>query len=101
VVEEELGVEGSKTTFHTGGTSGWEDVKDKDEDLARLEDVENGHRFEDRAVITISNFLILLKILLTVSRILNLFRSASFKPDGRRPHVPALAFLNVYKMSIF
>ena len=54
-----MGVGGSKTTFHTGDTSGWEDVEDEeDEALAHLEDVENGHWLEDRAVITVSNFLI-------------------------------------------
>ena len=96
-----MGVEGSKTTFHTSDTSGWEDVEDEDEALAHLEDVENGHWFEDKAVITVSNFLILLKILLTVSRILNHLRSTGFKQDGRKLHIPALIFLNVWKMSMF
>ena len=92
MVEKELGVGGSKTTFHTGGTSGWEDIEEEDEALAHLEDMENGHLIEDRAVLTVSNFLILLMILLTVSRIFNLLRSAGFKPDGRRPHIPVLVF---------
>jgi hypothetical protein len=94
VVEEELGAGGSKTTFNTGGTSGWEDVEEEDGDLAHLDDVENGHQFEDRGYITVSNFLILSKVLLIVSRIFELLRSAGFKPGGRRPHVPSLAFLN-------
>ena len=55
VVEEELGVGGSNTIIHNG-TSGWEDVEEEDEDLAHLEDIENGHPMEgieERAVITV------------------------------------------------
>ena len=71
MVEEELGVERGKTTFHSGGTSRgeWEDVDDEDEALAHLKDVENGHPIEgleDQAIITVSNYPISLKILLTV-----------------------------------
>ena len=91
MVEEELGVGGSNTII-LDGTSGWEDVEEEDEDLAHLEDMENGHLIEDRAILTVNNFLILLMILLTVSRIFNLLRSAGFKPDGRRPHIPVLVF---------
>ena len=71
MVEEELGVGGSKTTFHSG-TSEWEDVEEEDEELARLEDIENGHPMEgmeETAAITVSNWPALLKILLTVARI--------------------------------
>jgi hypothetical protein len=93
-VEEELGVERSKTTFHIGGTSGgeWEDVDDEDEELARLDDIENGHRMEgleDQAVITVRNYPILLKILLTVFRITKPLRFAGFKPAGSQRHVRA------------
>jgi hypothetical protein len=94
VVEEELGVGGSKTTFQSG-TSGWEDVEEEDEALAHLDNVENGHPMEgveEKAVITVSNFPILLMILLMVSRILPPSRSAGFKPDGRRLHVRVLPF---------
>jgi hypothetical protein len=94
VVEEELGVGGSKTTVHSDA-SGWEDVEEEDEALAHLDDIENGHPMEGLeggAVITVSNFPILLMILLTVSRILDLLRSASFKLDGRRPRARARIF---------
>jgi hypothetical protein len=94
VVEEELGVEKGKTTFHIGGTSGgeWEDVDDEDEELARLNDIENGHRMEgleDDAMITVSNHPISLKILLTVSRTTRPSPFASFKPAGKKRHVRA------------
>ena len=94
MVEEELGVGGSKTTFYSG-TSGWEDDEEEDEALAHLDDIENGHPMEgieDRAVVTVSNFPILLKIFLTVSRIFNRLRSAGFKPDGRRLRARARTF---------
>jgi hypothetical protein len=94
VVEEELGVERGKTTFHSGGTSGgeWEDVDDEDEALAHLEDVENGHPMEglkDQAIITVSNYPISLKILLTVSRIIKPLRFAGSKSAGRKRHIRA------------
>ena len=94
MVEEELGVERGKTTFHSGGTSGgeWEDINDEDEALAHLEDVENGHPIEgleDQAVITVSNYPISLKILLTVSRIIKPLRFTGSKPAGKRRHVRA------------
>ena len=106
MVEEELGVEKGKTTFHSGGTSGgeWEDVDDEDEALAHLEDIENGHPMEgleDQAVITVSNYPISLKILLTIARIIKPLRFAGFKPAGRRQHVRALILLNAWRMSMF
>ena len=88
MVEEELGVGESKTTFYSG-TSGWEDDEEEDEAMAHLNDIENSHPMEgieDGAMVTVSNFPILLKIFLTVSRIFNHLHSTSFKPDGRRPH---------------
>ena len=91
-MEEELGVGGLMTTFHSG-TSGWEDDEEEDEALAHLEDLENGHPMEgmeEKAVITVSNFSILLKTLLTVSRILLPSRFAGFNLAGRRPHIRAL-----------
>jgi hypothetical protein len=91
VVEEELGVGGSKTIFNDG-TSGWEEVEEEDEALAHLEDVENGHPMEgneERASITVSNCPALSKILLTVARIINPLPSTGFRKGGRRPHVLA------------
>ena len=90
MVEEELGVGGSNTIIHDG-TSGWEDVEEEDEDLAHLEDIENGHPMEgieERAVITVSNWPALLKILLTVARISKPSPSPSSKKGGKRPLVP-------------
>ena len=57
MVEEELGVGGSKTTFHSGASE-WEDDEEEDEALAHLEDLENGHPMEGleaQATITVSN----------------------------------------------
>jgi hypothetical protein len=97
VVEEELGVERGKTTFHIGGTSGaggeWEDIESEDEALAHLDNVENGHLIEGlkgQAVITVSNYPILLRILITVSRITKPWHFASFKPAGKMQHIRAL-----------
>jgi hypothetical protein len=52
----------SKTIFHDG-TSGWEDVEEEDETLARVDDLENSHLMEgieEQATITVSNFPVLL-----------------------------------------
>ena len=90
MVEEELGVGGSNTIIHDG-TSGWEDVEEEDEDLAHLEDIENGHPMEgieERAVITVSNWPDLLKILLTVAWISKPSPSLRSKKGGKRPLVP-------------
>jgi hypothetical protein len=90
VVEEELGVGGSNTIIHNG-TSGWEDVEEEDEDLAHLKDIENGHPMEgieERAVITVSNWPALLKILLTVARISKPLPLPGSKKGGKRPLVP-------------
>jgi hypothetical protein len=57
VVAEELGVEGEKSTSNDD-TSGWEDVEEEDEELAHLDDVENGHPMEgieEGAHLTVSN----------------------------------------------
>ena len=66
-------------------------MEEEDEDLAYLEDIENGHPMEgieERAVITVSNWPALLKILLIVARISKPLPSPSSKKSGKRPLVP-------------
>ena len=99
-----MGVEKGKTTFHSGGISGeeWEDVNNEDETLAHLENIENSHPMDglkDQAVITVSNYPISLKILLTVFRIIKPLYFTSFKPAGRW-HIHTLILLNVWRMSM-
>jgi hypothetical protein len=86
VVEEELGVGRSKITFHSG-TSKWENIKEENEELSYLKDVENGYPIEgikDQAGIIVSNFPNLLKFLLTVSRILKPLYFTSSNSAGRK-----------------
>ena len=66
-------------------------MEEEDKDLAHLKDIENGHFIEgikERAIITVSNWPDLLKILLTVARISKPPPSPGFKKDGKRPLVP-------------
>jgi hypothetical protein len=94
VVAEELEVEGSKSTSNDG-TSGWKDVEEEDEELAHLDDIENGHsmeRIEKGVRITVSNCSALLKILLIVTRTIRPSRSTGFKPDGKLLYDPVCGF---------
>jgi hypothetical protein len=102
VVEEELGA-GESKSISNDGTSGWEDVEEEDEDLAHLEDVENGHPMEgieDQAVITVSHCLVLLKILLTVARTFNPSHSSGFKGGGRQLYDPVWGSWRPWNMSM-
>ena len=95
---------GESKSISNDGTSGWEDVEEEDEDLAHLEDVENGHPMEgieDQAVITVSHCLVLLKILLTVARTFNPSHSSGFKGGGRQLYDPVCRLWRPWKMSIF
>ena len=97
-----MGVRGSKTIIHDG-TSGWEDVEEEDEDLAHLEDIENGHPMEgveDRVTITVRNWPALLKILLTVARITKPSPSPGSKKGGKRPLVLVWGSWSASKMSM-
>lgn len=90
MVEEELGVGGSKTI--NDGTSGWEDLEEEDEGLAQADDLENGHPMEgveQQATITVRNFPVLLEILLTVARISMALPLTTSKSGGRM--LPALS----------
>ena len=97
-----MGVEGSKSTSNDG-TSGWEDVEEEDEALARLEDEENGHPMEgveEGVCVTVSNCSAFLKILLTVSRTSNPWHSNASNPGGNRPHDAVRGFCRPWRTSM-